>query len=409
MAIITLFGSTFCHADEINKKVSDKLKYEILSDDTLMKETALRFSTTVDKINRAMYGTPSFLNTITHEKERSVIFLKATFADIIKDKSLGYCGYAGLLFPKNITHILKVYIIANHEYRIKNAIKEKNINEREAANLIRKNDKDCIRWAHYILGEAPWEKSLHDIVIPMHSTTIDDAVSIICENVQKNALKVNPQSLQALEDFALASKINIALIEKRYNVDVLSDKGNITLLLKKYVIRLEHYKDEMTKIIKDIPGVKTIEAKFNPNINPPTITRSIDSEIPSKILLVDDEVEFIHTLSERLKTRSMESSVVYDGEEALSVVEEEEPDVMVLDLKMPGINGIEVLRKVKETHPNVEIIILTGHGSQKEREIAEELGAFAYFEKPVDIEILTKAMQDAYKKISGKKASKGDV
>ncbi len=409
MAIITLFCGTFCHADEITKKVSDKLSYEILNDDTLMKETALRFSTTVEKINRAMYGTPSFLNTITHEKERSVAYLKATFAELIKDKTLVYCGYAGLLLPKKITHILKVYIIANNNYRIKNAVNEKKINEREAAKLVRKIDKDCTRWAYYLLGETPWEESLHDIVIPIHSTSIEKAVSTICENVQKNALKVNPQSLQALEDFTLESKIDIALIEKGHNVDVLSDKGNITLLLKKYVMRLEHYKDETTKIIKDIPGVKTVNAKFGPNVNLPTISRNIDSELPPKILLVDDEVEFVHTLSERLRTRSIESSVVYDGEEAISVVEEEEPEVMILDLKMPGINGIEVLKKIKDTHPNVEVIILTGHGSQKEREIAEDLGAFAYFEKPVDIEVLTKTMQDAYKKINEKKASKGDI
>jgi len=73
--------------------------------------------------------------------------------------------------------------------------------------------------------------------------------------------------------------------------------------------------------------------------------------------------------------------------------------VMVLDLKMPGIDGIEVLRRAKRDQPKIEIIILTGHGSDREREIALELGAFAYLQKPVDIDILAQTMKGAYRKI----------
>ncbi len=76
---------------------------------------------------------------------------------------------------------------------------------------------------------------------------------------------------------------------------------------------------------------------------------------------------------------------------------------MVLDLKMPGVNGMDVLRKVKKERPHVEVIILTGHGSEKDKDLAMELGAFAYLEKPVDIEILTKTMKEAYAKINESK------
>jgi len=117
------------------------------------------------------------------------------------------------------------------------------------------------------------------------------------------------------------------------------------------------------------------------------------------VLLVDDEREFVQTLSERLQTRNLPSKVVYDGEQALSALETDPPEVMVLDLKMPGIDGIEVLRRAKRDQPKIEIIILTGHGSDREREIALELGAFAYLQKPVDIDILAQTMKDAYRKI----------
>ena len=70
---------------------------------------------------------------------------------------------------------------------------------------------------------------------------------------------------------------------------------------------------------------------------------------------------------------------------------------------MPGIDGMEVLRKVKKERPHVEVIILTGHGSEKDKEFAMELGAFAYLEKPVDIELLTSTMKEAYDKINKSK------
>ena len=117
------------------------------------------------------------------------------------------------------------------------------------------------------------------------------------------------------------------------------------------------------------------------------------------MLLVDDEREFVETLSERLLMRDIGSAVVYDGEEALRLVSEDEPEVVVLDLKMPGIDGIEVLRRLKQDYPLVEVIILTGHGSEKDRDLCMQLGAFAYLEKPVEIEELSATMQKAYDKI----------
>ena len=113
-----------------------------------------------------------------------------------------------------------------------------------------------------------------------------------------------------------------------------------------------------------------------------------------KLLLVDDEQEFVETLADRLKMRDLDATIARDGEEALSAVEKEEPDVIVLDVKMPGIDGIEVLRRVKEAYPNVEVIILTGHGSERDEEAARRLGAFDYVKKPADLDTLVTSVQN---------------
>ncbi|PIE63474.1 MAG: hypothetical protein CSA26_12705 [Desulfobacterales bacterium] len=89
---------------------------------------------------------------------------------------------------------------------------------------------------------------------------------------------------------------------------------------------------------------------------------------------------------------------VFNGEEALELISEDTPEVMVLDLKMPGMNGIEVLRRTKEMAPGVEIIILTGHGTVKDERECMELGAFAYLNKPVDIEKLSATIKAANEK-----------
>lgn len=116
-----------------------------------------------------------------------------------------------------------------------------------------------------------------------------------------------------------------------------------------------------------------------------------------KILLVDDEKEFVSTLSERIKMREIGTDVALNGEQALELVENEVPDVMVLDLRMPGIDGIEVLERVKKNYPDVQVIILTGHGSEKDEEEAKRLGAYEYLQKPVEIDTLVDKIRRAYK------------
>jgi DNA-binding NtrC family response regulator len=118
-----------------------------------------------------------------------------------------------------------------------------------------------------------------------------------------------------------------------------------------------------------------------------------------KVLLVDDEREFVESLSERLELRNLEADVAYDGEQALDVLKEGKHDVMVLDLRMPGIDGIEVLRQAKKRNPNVQVVVLTGHGTDKDEAMAKKLGAIAYMRKPVDIDRLVGALHNAWKKV----------
>lgn len=117
-----------------------------------------------------------------------------------------------------------------------------------------------------------------------------------------------------------------------------------------------------------------------------------------KVLLVDDEEDFVKSLSERLEMRDLDSNVALNGKQALESMKADEPGVMVLDLKMPGMDGMEVLRRVREAYPNVQVIILTGHGTDKDEDEAKKLGAYAYLQKPVEMDRLVDTLRKAHKK-----------
>ncbi len=107
-----------------------------------------------------------------------------------------------------------------------------------------------------------------------------------------------------------------------------------------------------------------------------------------KLLFVDDEEELVSAVVERLELRGIAAVGVTSGDEALQKLREEPFDALIIDVKMPGIDGLDVLRTVSRRHPDVKVILMTGHGSARDSEIGRRLGAVAYLQKPVDLEDL---------------------
>jgi DNA-binding NtrC family response regulator len=116
------------------------------------------------------------------------------------------------------------------------------------------------------------------------------------------------------------------------------------------------------------------------------------------VLLVDDEGEFLDTLVKRIQKRNVNAKGVRSGEEALAFLEKNPVDVVVLDVRMPGMDGIETLRALKRQYPLTEVIMLTGHASLEVAIEGMELGAFDYLMKPVEIDDLLYKLQDANKR-----------
>jgi len=113
------------------------------------------------------------------------------------------------------------------------------------------------------------------------------------------------------------------------------------------------------------------------------------------VLLVDDEVEFVETLAERMRARGLDVEYTTNGKDAIEFAKAKTFDAVVLDLAMPGMNGIETLKVLLEDHPDLQIILLSGQATVGEAVEATKLGAVDVFEKPTDIEILVKKIREA--------------
>lgn len=115
-----------------------------------------------------------------------------------------------------------------------------------------------------------------------------------------------------------------------------------------------------------------------------------------KLLIVDDEAEFLAALGERLELRDFDVCPATSGQQALDLCRNEQFDLALVDLKMPGMDGKELLERLKERHKHLEVIILTGHGSLASAVECAKLGAFTYLPKPYQLDELLKVLQEAY-------------
>ncbi|WP_299977324.1 response regulator [Desulfobacula sp.] len=121
-------------------------------------------------------------------------------------------------------------------------------------------------------------------------------------------------------------------------------------------------------------------------------------KIPAKVLIVDDEKDFVEMFSLRLEGQGEKVSTAYSGKDALKVLETTIIDVVILDIRMPGMDGIDTLKQIKKLYPIVEVILLTGHGSTETAVEGMKLGAFDYLMKPADFKDIKVKLENARKR-----------
>lgn len=398
MSIVCVFSGLYCEAEDILKIVQDETGVRIVTDSEIVSSAAELSGITEDRVVKAFSAGASVFNKFSHEKERAVSWLRLAVARLLsREENFILHGFISQLPPDSISHILRTCLIAGHKHRLEVAKQTFRIPTWQAQKDIRKSDKDQKEWVDMVRqGKDPWAQNLYDLVAPVDKDGVEGAAKLLLTHLANAAIQQSAASERAVIDFLLAAEIETELASAGHQVSVGALNGKATITINRNVLMLERLERELKDIASRVKGVQEVETRVGPKFHHTDIYRKIDFKLPSKVLLVDDEREFVQTLSERLMLRDMGSAVAYDGESALTIVTEDDPEVIVLDLKMPGIDGIEVLRRVKRMRPSIEVIILTGHGTEKDRDICMHLGAFAYLHKPVDIETLSKTIREAH-------------
>ena len=186
MPIITIFPGTFCNEDIVLQELIAHTGYKPVTDSDLTEEAASLSGIDASKISRAFVSRTSIFNKFTHEKERSIAYLKLALAEKLTDDNLLLSGFSGHLIPKAISHVLRICLIADMSFRIALAAKAKGISEKEAAKWIHRQDEDCAAWIHALFNLTdPWSPDLYDMILPMNKTNTTEAIQLILDNHEK--------------------------------------------------------------------------------------------------------------------------------------------------------------------------------------------------------------------------------
>jgi len=400
MPVITLFSGRYCNEKAVVEEIGSRTGYRLVTDQEIVAEAGQLANIPTNRIERAFADKTSVFNRLTRERERSLAFLRATLAKRLTEEELMISGFAAQLIPRDISHVLRVCLIADMDARVAAAAAALKVTPDEALKVIHREDEKCAAWVHALHGvNDPWNAALYDICLPTDKTSPEAIADLIATTISTTVIKLVDGSRQAVDDFNTAANVEIALVKKGHTVGVDVKAGIVTLTINKHVLRLNRLEEELKAIAIQVEGVQAVETKVGPGYYQTDVYRRQNFEAPSKILLVDDEKKYVQTLSKRLMMRELDSAVVYDGTSALELARDDEPDVMILDLRMPDIDGIEVLRRVKQTRPAIEVIVLTGQGSEEDRKTCMELGAFAFLSKEVGIDELSRTIKAAHAKI----------
>ena len=405
MSVLSITNGLFANSEKIIGMLARQLSCKIITDQDIIEKTHHKYNIKLASLQKVAETKQISFNDFTREKEKSIAALKKTLAGFIQEDNCIFNGLMGHLIPKEVTHIMRILIIAEKNQRIQNAMSKNNLSEKEATKEIYNSDKLAFLWTSFLFQKKAWDNSLYDIIIPSKTLDVKESVNLVSKHLKKPPF--NNEELIELEalDFKLASEVESALSEIGQGLLVKSKNRSIEVTIDKKVMMLTKFQQKIVKTAQTIEGVKSVETKIGKNYYKSNIRRNYEFETPLRVLLVDDEREFVQTLSDRLKLRQFASEIAYNGQEALDFTDKEDTEVILLDLKMPGIDGIEVLKKIKKSKPHIEVIILTGHGSEQDRKTCMESGAFAYLHKPADIDIITETMKKAYEKIEAARNS----
>jgi cytidylate kinase len=265
MSLITISRGSYSKGKEVAEKVASKLGYKCLSREIILDASDF-YNVPEIKLTKAIHDSPTIFNRIGGSKKSYIAYYKSALTNKVKEGNIVYHGLAGHILLKEIPHVLKVRIIADFEDRVMTVIKRDNVNRHEATSIIKKDDEERRKWTQNLYGVDPWDSNLYDLVIHIHKLTVNDAVNFICDAANLSQFMTTKENQEKMNDLAIASSIKAFLIEKHFDVSVLSEYGNVLIYTKGDDRLLNRIDECLKRLPENIEGINNIE--IHKNISP---------------------------------------------------------------------------------------------------------------------------------------------
>jgi cytidylate kinase len=254
MSIITISRGSYSRGKEVAEKLAEKLGYRCLSRDILLKASQ-QFNIPEIQLIRAIHDAPSILDRFTFGKENYVAFIRAELLKQAQKDNMVYHGLAGHFFLQGIPHVLKVRIIADLEDRVQEEMRRENISEKEAREVLLKDDNERRKWSLHLWGIDTHDAHLYDIVLHIQTISVADAVSIISDTVGLPHFQTTPQSQKILDDLVLAAEVKVALVDEFPTVKVAAKDGELLVSLKSPLLENTEVAERIQFLARKAVGV----------------------------------------------------------------------------------------------------------------------------------------------------------
>ena len=261
MAIISIARGCHSHGEQIAKKVAKKLGYECVNREILL-EAVQFFNISETRLLKSIITAPGVLDKITHGREKYIAYFQAALLEHVKNNNVVYHGHAGHLLLPDISHILKVRIIANMQDRIALLQKLRRLTVAEAKRQILREDRDRTSWTRFLYKREIQDPALYDVVIHIGTFTIEDACEMICNIAKSKSFQASPEAEEALKDLAVSSHIKAAL-QTICEPEITSHNGMVHITVSPGKVRKSGFsRPDMQSQLEE-----TIQSELSKNIN----------------------------------------------------------------------------------------------------------------------------------------------
>jgi cytidylate kinase len=267
MAVILISRGSYGRGKEVAEQVAKRLGYECISRESLL-ETSESFNIPSVKLIHAIEDVPSILDRFKYSNESYISYIQAALLKHLRKDNIVYHGFAAQFLVKDVSHVLKVRITSSLEDRVATVMERDKVDEGEAKSFLEKIDGQRQKWCQQLYGLDPVYADHYDLVVRLKKIPIDTAVDMVCTIATSETLRTTPESLQALEDLAVAADVRVALLDVKRNLGVTARNGSVRIRTEASISKEPDLEDMLERLAMRVSGVKDVNVQVVFRENP---------------------------------------------------------------------------------------------------------------------------------------------